>query len=67
MTMVNPKAKYPTWQKYYLYGELSYELTNYEFLEDMASHSFELYDDFGKIGSFLIEETNWDLHVHVSE
>ena len=58
-------GKYPIYQRYYLLGYMDYELSNVEFLEGRVF--FELRDDQGLIGSYMVLSDNWERIVEIKK
>jgi hypothetical protein len=58
-------GKYPLHTRYYLLGYLDYTLSNVEFLEGRVF--FELRDDQGLIGSYMVLSDNWERLVEIKK
>jgi hypothetical protein len=58
-------GKYPLFTRYYLLGYMDYELSNVEFLEGRVF--FELRDDQGLIGKYMVLTDNWERLVEIEK
>jgi hypothetical protein len=59
-------GKYKVWDRYFLVGNLGYVLSNVEDLNDGTIY-FELHDEQGLIGEYLVTKKNWDRLVQVKK
>jgi len=58
-------GKYPLHTRYYLLGYMDYTLSNVEFLDGRVF--FELRDEQGLIGSYMVLSDNWERIVEIKK